>query len=112
MIELSPVLRIALCSLLTYRIAELITIDEGPGAIFDSFRRYLGRRASVTGSKIIRELALLFQCPFCIGVWIGAISSFLVFFPSAVGDGVLVVGGIVGAQALFSSIGGRFGSND
>lgn len=53
-----------LAILAVYRIAQLITLDDGPFKVFDRLRRFFGRRSQ------LRELAELFHCPYCLGMWL------------------------------------------
>ena len=93
--------RIVLAIFISYRVAELIAIDDGPFKIFSRFRRFMGMKS--TESSLFHEIAILINCPFCIGVWLSALFSILIFFPSNVGDIVLIIGAIAGGQTFLES---------
>ena len=99
-------IRVALAILTCYRLAEFISVDDGPFKIFGTLRHKIGILS--TKSRFHHELALLINCPFCIGVWISGLVSLTVFFPSNFGDVVLIVGAISGGQAFLESCSGRF----
>lgn len=103
---LSPAIRLGLAILVSYRITDLIVLDDGPFDIFKKIREEIGKFAAI--HKSARGLGKLINCPFCLGVWISGLSSLLVFFPSIPGDIFLIVIGIAGGQALMDSVGGRW----
>lgn len=101
---MSLVLRVVLAILSTYRIAELIAVDDGPFDIFKKIRCLYN-----DGSQGIKlSFSKLVNCPFCIGVWIAFVISFVVLFPSIGGDFVLLFLGIAGGQTLLESLSKRF----
>ena len=107
MIELlSPALRLGLCILVSYRITDLIVLDDGPFDVFKKLREAIGRFAAIHRSA--KGLGKLINCPFCLGVWISGLSSLLFIFPSLPGDIFLIAIGIAGGQALLDSVGGRW----
>lgn len=81
--------RLILAALATYRLAQLVAIDDGPG---DVFRRLRGRFVGGT-------VASLIHCPYCVGVYAAAVCGLLVLWPTRVGDVILVIFGLAGAQA-------------
>lgn len=101
-------IRLVLAVLTVYRLANLFALDVGPFAILERFRHWLGRLAAreVVGLGDARHqvkgwrwsLSELFNCPFCLGLWLAGLVSLLVFFPTTVGDGFLIVLGIAGGQ--------------
>lgn len=103
---LSDEIRLALCIFTVYRITELLVIDDGPLFVFQKFRRFLGRMSNK--GYIYNQIALIFNCPFCLGVWISIVFAFLILFPTIPGDIVLIFGGIAGGQCLLESISERW----
>jgi hypothetical protein len=71
---------LVLLTFVTFRIGWMLARDDGPFAIFDTWRKGLEARAGeskVTGwAWTISEL---FHCPICLGIWISAI--LLIFVP-------------------------------
>jgi len=55
-----------------YRLAKLITTEDGPFDIFVDFRLYLGRQAATSSpfQFIWRTVADAFTCPHCLGLWL------------------------------------------
>ena len=99
---LSEPVRLILAILSAYRLAELISVDDGPFKVFDRLRRWAGRNS--TKSQFHNTFADLLHCPFCTGVWFSFAVALLVFLPSVPGDFVLLVFGIAGAQAFLESL--------
>lgn len=98
-------LSLLLLGLATYRLARLVTIDEGPFSIF--FRlRYLmgvydlgenGRPASVWGRA--------FECPHCIGIY----AAIILWAIQSTSGGTVVVAvlAVAGLQSFLAGIGDR-----
>lgn len=96
-------LEILLAILATYRLAQLIAFDDGPYHVFDKFRKELGRRAAPEQALQIvgiwTNLAELFTCPYCLGIWFALPFVFLVGFVNVTGF-ILLWLGIAGGQAV------------
>lgn len=88
MLVLDPV-RLFLAALACYRLAQLVAIDDGPG---DVFRRLRGR-------FVVGFWAGLVHCPYCLGVWWAVPFGVMALVPAPIGDMVLVILGLAGAQA-------------
>lgn len=81
--------------LATFRITEMIVVDEGPFDMFVRWRAFLVRNAHK--SKLNETLAKLFDCKFCMGIWV----SLLVVLMTNYGLGLLVfIFAIAGAQSV------------
>lgn len=101
-------IRVMLAGLATFRLASLITQDDGPFRLIARLRAWIGRRAaSARGRGVWWTVGELFHCPFCFGVHIALACAFLIFFPTIGGDLFLLMWGLSGAQALMEGIGGR-----
>jgi hypothetical protein len=95
-------LRLTLVILSCYRIAQLISVDNGPFDIFLKMRIKLGKMAA--GSVIAKNFADLYSCPYCLGVWVSLGVFPAVIFPSLVSDLFILIWGIAGGQAFLQSI--------
>ena len=106
------VLSIVLAILATYRLAQLVALDDGP---FDCFvflrdltvysyknkQRYLKRRGPVWHS-----LEELVNCPYCLGVWFAGLMTVVIaqIEPLNIWTGLLIWLGIAGGQCALQSI--------
>ena len=99
--------RFAVAALAVYRLAQLVTLDDGPGAIFRRLRAYFGERAAgaAVGSAAW-SAAELVNCPYCLGVWFAALVA-LALYPVSALEYILYVFGLAGAQALLQTVGDR-----
>lgn len=109
MIEFSLVFKFVLAFLTSYRLSELVALDDGPMYIFKSLREFLGKKASEDReNKLKRSAADLVHCPFCVGVWFSAFTVVLVLTETVVGNIFLLIFGIAGAQSFLSTMSKRF----
>jgi hypothetical protein len=92
-------LRALLAILGTYRVAELMAVDDGPFRMFLRFRVWCARKS--------KELSRLVACPWCVGIYIGLALSALVLWPTVLGDAILVVLGVIGGAAFLEGWAGR-----
>jgi len=67
---MSEWLNLVLLSLVCYRLARLIAIDEGPFEIFHLLRTISGAYDYGKNGKAITSLGRGISCPFCIGLWV------------------------------------------
>lgn len=91
--------RWALAALTCYRMAQLVALDDGPGDVFLRLRERAGAYQYGDDGRPFTSIGRLMACPFCIGVWAAVPCAALALWPSAVGDVILAVIGIAGAQA-------------
>lgn len=93
-------LRLVVAALATYRLARLLTWDEGPAGLFVSFRRALGGEdIDLDTGQPATNLGRGVTCPHCLGVWVALLLSLPALFPSSLGDFFLMVFGLAGAQS-------------
>lgn len=89
-------LRLICAAFAVYRLARLITQDDGPFSVFKRLREW----AAVNGKESVAELL---NCPFCLGVWFALIAAALVLMPTLAGDVILVWLGLAGAQSFLQA---------
>lgn len=99
--------RIILAMLLCYRLTELLVYDEGPWGLFLRLRMALGVYDRAPNGAAPTRLGRMMGCPYCVGMYMALLSAVPVLVPGAVGDLVLVLGGIAGAQAVLQDHSGR-----
>lgn len=91
----------ALAVLACYRLAHLITREDGPLAIFANLRITLGRNAAGNDASYWRtSLADLFYCPLCMGMWIALLLTLLLFRGLGPTKLIIVWLAIAGAQTF------------
>lgn len=120
--EITWAFRLFLCVLTCYRLAKLISEDDGPGFIFKRIRYWVGDKAwfEAEKNKVINRLVSPIEiddrwygkwyslseglsCPYCVGLWL-SFPLFLVFlFPSQIGDLFLLLMSISAGQAFLQS---------
>lgn len=96
---------LAVAAFATFRAAELLCVDDGPGNIFFNLRLWAGVYDSENSEhKPASFIGRLLDCPYCMGVWI-AIPFAVWLAPSLLCIPVWLA--IAGGQALLQKIGGR-----
>lgn len=67
--------------LVNYRIAFLLTMEDGPLDILFIIREKLGayRRSETNGSPNPTSIGRWASCPYCMGLWTAVIVAFLLF---------------------------------
>lgn len=93
---LSDTARLILAALAVYRLAQLVAIDDGP---LDACRRLRAWCGTLGNDRARSFLGGLVHCPYCVGLYAAAAMGLLVLVPTSVGDVVLLVLGLAGAQA-------------
>jgi hypothetical protein len=100
-------IRILLAAFASYRLAELIALDDGPYKIFKRFQQWTGKMAA--GKKNLSfwpQLASLIICPFCVGIYTSILCGLLVIFQFEIGNIFLTVLAIAGIQTFLEQISG------
>ena len=91
-----------------YRLAELITLDDGPFDLFLNLRVWLGVYDRDATGRAITSWGRLFGCPYCIGVWIALGLAIALNAPLGLSAQILWHWlAIAGGQAFLESVGGR-----
>lgn len=102
---------LVLAVLATYRLAQMVALDDGPLDVFATLRgltAYSHNGKERTGLAW-ESLSKLVNCPYCLGVWFGALTTLLVAFSVRLGfwTGILfwlaTAGGQCALQALTDS---------
>lgn len=111
---LSVTLKIALAILATFRLAQLVALDDGPLDIFKMLRLAIGHRAAWAHGSGKRfdvlfwsSFAELFHCPYCLGVWFALAITPLVFIDNVTIDIILVALALAGGQSFLEGFNGR-----
>ena len=89
-------------SLSLYRVSRLIARENGPFDVLAKFRQFLGRQATIQDrfTPIRQTIAELFNCPYCLAVWIAPI----IYLSRDSLKEVWIVFAIAGLQTLLQSI--------
>lgn len=103
-------LEIVIAVMTTYRVAQLIVVDDGPYGVFDRVRRWLGRKGAQAQRDekwtIWRNLAELVHCPYCVGVWIAAGVTWALG-PADATEFIVIALAIAGGQAFLEAMNGE-----
>lgn len=102
---LTDTFRIILAILATYRISNLIALDNGPFDIIRVTRSYIGRKAAI-GSAAWKTLAGLTRCPLCLGIWVSIIATITLYCNNMVIDFIMITLAIAGGQSVIYMIAG------
>ncbi len=63
-------LNFILLTFVCYRLAQLVTLDEGPFGIFQKIRVKAGTYDNDDDGQAAMGLGRVMSCPYCLGVWI------------------------------------------
>lgn len=98
-------LRFVLASFACYRLAELVTVDDGPGDVLLQIRARLGAYDLDDDGRPATSLGRAIICPYCVGIWL----AFFIAFAVGPLDWQLLLWwlAIAGGQAFLQGIGGR-----
>jgi len=99
------IFRFILAILATYRLAQLISFDDGPFFVFTRIREWSDRQAKIEQDDGIKRgpmssLTDGLHCPYCIGVWAATLCIILMTFPTKVGDIFLTWLALAGGQHI------------
>lgn len=96
---------LALYALVTFRLAELFVIDDGPFDMFMNLRGWFNQ-APFESHGLRRTLANLLSCVHCAGIWIALLLTFTLPFTNAL-DFFIWFLAIAGLQSLLAGNLGR-----
>lgn len=97
-------MKLLICILAAFRLANLIPDERGPFGIFDSFRIYVGNKAN-TGSKAWKEIAYVSNCPYCEGFWTSLlVSQIALERKSSMKARILTLFAVYGGQTLLQGV--------
>lgn len=91
-------------ALATYRIAMLITWDNGPWDIFERLREAAGAYEYDQDKRPASLVGKLVTCPYCVGVWAGAFCALLLVTFHPVAYLFLLALGLAGVQCALTRI--------
>jgi len=101
-------LSIVLAILATYRLSQLIALDDGPFDCFVFLRglTFCSRKGKARRGPVWHSLEKLVNCPYCLGVWFAALFTAVVsqIEPLTIWTGLLVWLGIAGGQCALQSV--------
>ena len=100
-------LRLVMAALACFRLVQLITVDEGPGDIFDRIRVLAGCYELGPGGEPETALGRFLACPYCVGVWLAVPFAALALWPTGAGDVALAIGAVAGGQAVLEDMSAR-----
>lgn len=101
---MNSTLRVFLTILATYRLASLVSSEEGPFSIFDKLRANLGGYDLGPNGEPVTNLGRGIICPLCTGVYIAAALTIAVLLPNWLTDVLLVWFGVSGAQTFLENL--------
>jgi hypothetical protein len=108
--KLPLILAILLAILSVFRLSYMFAQEDGPFGIFVRMREYFGRAVVIgieTGRLVYDTnwtVAELVNCPHCIGLYLSILFSFFVIFPTTVGNVILIILGVAGAQSFLTHL--------
>lgn len=109
--SIEATLLVVLIAFGVFRTAEALTLDDGPFGVFLRWRIFVGVYDRDASGRPTKELGRLFECPYCIGVWLalgGALSWFYLYhLPFDVGIFFLLWLALAGIQASLQTVCGR-----
>ncbi len=94
-------IRLAIVILATFRVARLLSLDNGPLYIFQRIRNFAYSKSDI-GDRLdfwsgVHDGII---CPYCMGFYSAVLCFALLVFQSIYGDIFLVIFAIAGAQSL------------
>lgn len=94
-------IRLTLAIFTCYRLARLVSRDDGPMFLFEHIRQWANEKAEGEAYNLGKwhSLSEGLSCPYCLGVWFSLPLVVLVLWPTTLGDVFLVLMTISGAQA-------------
>lgn len=98
------------CTLATYGLVHVFFVTDGPFNLFQWLRMVAGAHSYGSDGKPETFLGKLVGCPYCLGIYVGAVFS-LIALPLIVSMGVVIDWGgnsfVIAVLWLFSVYGGQ-----
>ena len=104
---MDPQLRWVAAAFCCFRLAELLVLDDGPWDVFLKLRTWLGVYNLGIDDRPSSNLGRIFECVYCLGIYLGFGLMLLVFYPTGLGDAFLISLGLSGAQSVLHKIAER-----
>ena len=103
------IMRLLLAMFAVYRLAILLSEDDGPMFIFKRLRDFTGYKAGaqmLRGSEYGGWISLNegLACVFCVGLYMSPLCAALVIYPTFAGDIFLLIFALAGAQSLLQRL--------
>jgi hypothetical protein len=97
-----------LATFATYRLAQLIALDDGPLDCLATLRGLTAynRKGKARAGQVWASLRALVNCPYCLGVWFGAFTTMIacLILPMGFWTGVLFWLAVAGGQCALQSL--------
>lgn len=101
---------LVMCALATYRMSQLLAVDEGPYGVFAEIRDYARVMYAKDSSKLWYNISTLIECPYCNGVWFGAMCALFVLSGVYALQAFVFVMAIAGGQSVIQDVKGGLDS--
>lgn len=85
------IVRLILAILSLIRLTDFFILDDGPSNMF------LNIRIFAANNRFLRKL---FECPYCLSVWLAIPVGILYYVNVPISDIILIILGLAGAQSL------------
>ena len=87
-----------------YRLAQLASLDDGPGFVFRRLREWsLKQQGRAGGASLVEFL----ECPYCQGVWFAGALALWIVTPRNIIDWLALTCALAGGQAFLQALGDR-----
>lgn len=106
--EFSPALQFVVLGFAVYRLTQFWVFDDAPFYLMKDLHAWLGKKAAGKSEKnLMYNIAGLFDCPYCMGVWVTEMFLLFALLPSKAGGIIILLFGISGLQSFLETIGCR-----
>jgi hypothetical protein len=102
------VVGLIVCGLASFRLAELVVVDDGPFDVFMNLRGWASRPP--TDTRIRGTLAGILNCVHCAGLWLAIVTGILYATGNDILHLVLFILAIAGLQSILAKHLGRTSS--
>jgi hypothetical protein len=95
-------LRVILGALAVYRLAQFVTLDDGPSDFMFEIRDKFGRYDLGDDNQPVTGIGRFLSCIHCVIKWLAIPITLLIAFPTTWGDVILLVVGLAGAASVLA----------